>query len=182
MRRAVCLAVAVVGLVPWAVGIAYGQAPPIKPGLWQVHSEREVDGQRQQMPDMSERMRNMPPEVRQRMEAMMKERGVDMARGGDMRICLTKESLDRERWRDERGTCKTDYSSRSGNTWTWHTSCREPASETDGEATFASSESYTVKTTTRMNVQGEARASRMTLASKWLGADCGDVKPITPRP
>jgi hypothetical protein len=34
-------------------------APPIKPGLWQIHSEREVNGQKQ--PDASERMKSMSP-------------------------------------------------------------------------------------------------------------------------
>ena len=183
MRRTVVMSLILIGLIACAAELALAQAPPIKPGLWQVRSEREVDGQKQQMPAMSERMKTLPPDVRQQMEAMMKARGVDMSGGGgDMRICLTKESLDQERWRDERATCKTDYSSRSGNTWKWHTTCREPVAETDGEATFSSPEDYTVKTTTQMAIQGQPRTTRMTLTSKWLGADCGDVKPINPRP
>lgn len=182
MRRTAVLSLALIGLMAYAAEMAHAQAPPIKPGLWQVRSEREVDGQKQQTPDMSEHMKNLPPDVRQRMEAMMKERGVDMGAGGDMRICLTKESLDKERWRDERGTCKTDFSDRRGNTWKWHTTCREPVSETDGEATFSNPENYVVKTTTQMTMQGQPRNMRMTMTSKWLGADCGDVKPINPRP
>jgi hypothetical protein len=183
MRRTVFLSLVLVGLVAGLTGMATAQTPPpIKPGLWQVRSERELDGQKQQMPDMSERMKNMPPEARQRMEAMMKERGVDIGGGGDMKICLTKESLDQERWRDERGTCKTDFSSRSGSTWKWRTTCQEPVSETDGEAAFSNPENYVVKTTTKLTMQGATRTTRMTLTSRWLGADCGDVKPVNPRP
>ena len=157
-------------------------APPIKPGLWQVQSQREVDGQKTQMPDMSEHLKNMPPEARKQMEAMMKQRGVDMGGGGDMRICLSKDSLDPGQWQRNQGSCKTDYGSRSSSLWTWHTSCQEPASETDGEARFTGPDSYTVKTATTMTIQGETKTSRMTLDSKWLGPDCGDVKPVTPRP
>ena len=164
-------------------GVANAQtAPPIKPGLWQVRSEREVDGQRTRMPDMSEHLKNMPPEQRKQFEAMMKQRGVDMSGGGmnDMKICLSKDSVDPDQWQRNQGTCKTDYLSRSGTSWKWHTSCREPAAETDGEAHFTGSDSYTVKTATTMTIQGQTRTSRMTLDSKWLAADCGDIKPVTP--
>ena len=41
---------------------ASGQVAPIKPGLWQVQMERETNGQKG--PDMSERLKHMPPERR----------------------------------------------------------------------------------------------------------------------
>jgi hypothetical protein len=183
MRSIVFGSLTFVGLVVCVQGVAQAQAPPpIKPGLWQVRSEREVDGQKTQMPDVSERLKTLPPEARKQIEAMMKQRGVDMGGGGDMKICLSKDSLDPGQWQTQQGSCKTDYISRSGSMWKWHTSCREPASETDGEALFTGPESYTVKTATTMTIQGELKTTRMTLNSKWLGADCGDVKPVTPRP
>jgi len=182
MRTIVLVSSLIAGVVVLIHGAAQAQSPPIKPGLWQVRTQREVDGQRMQMPDMSEHLKNMSPQQRQMMEAMMKQRGVDMGAGGDMRICLSKESLDAGHWQRQQGTCKTDYGSRTSSTWKWHTSCTDPASETDGEATFTSSDSYTVKTATTMSVQGQPRTTRMVLDSKWVGADCGDVKPITPRP
>lgn len=183
MRTIILGSLTIVCVVVCAQGVARAQtAPPIKPGLWQVRSEREVDGQKSQMPDMSEGLKSLPPEARKQIEAMMKQRGVDVGGGGDMKICLSRDSLDPGQWESHQGSCKTDYSSRSGSTWKWHTSCQEPASETDGEARFTGPESYTVKTATTMTVQGETRTTRMTLNSKWLGADCGDLKPITPRP
>ena len=183
MRAIVFGSLTIVGLVFCAHAVAQAQtAPPIKPGLWQVQSEREVDGQKVQMPNMSEQFKNLPPEARKQMEAMMKQRGVDMGGGGDMRICLSKDSLDPGQWERNQGTCKTDYGTRSSSMWTWHTSCREPASETDGEARFTGPESYTVKTATTMTLQGQTKTTHMTLNSKWLGPDCGDVKPVNPRP
>jgi len=183
MRSIVLGSLITIFVVAGAHGVARAQtAPPIKPGLWQVQSQREVDGQRSQMPDMSEHLKNMPPETRRQMEAMMKQRGVDMSGGSmnDMKICLSKDSVDPSQWQRNQGTCTTDYVTRSSSTWKWHTSCREPAAETDGEAYFTSSDSYTVKTATTMTVQGQTRTTRMTLNSKWLGPDCGDVKPVTP--
>jgi hypothetical protein len=183
MRSIIRGSLTIVCLVFCAQTVAQAQtAPAIKQGLWQVHSEREVDGQKTPMPDVSERLKNMPPEARKQIEDMMKQRGVDMAGGGDMKICLSKDALDPGQWQRQQGNCTTDYRSRTSSAWTWHTSCREPASETDGEARFTGPESYTVKLATTMTLQGETRTTRMILNSKWLGPDCGDLKPVTPRP
>lgn len=154
-------------------------APPIKPGLWQVQSERLVNGQK--APDPSQRMKDMPPEVRARLEAAMKERGVDasMGAGGAMKICLSRESLDQGQWQGQQQRCKTDFGTRSASSWKWHSVCTEPASETDGEAIFATPESYSVKTSTTMAIKGQTRTSQMTINAKWLGADCGTLKPVT---
>lgn len=156
--------------------------PPIKPGLWEVAMER--DGAAQKMPDMSERLKSMPPEQRKQVEAMMKQHGVDMTSGpGKLRICLNKESLNQGRWqgRGESDTrCKTDVSDRSSTSWKWHSVCTDPQSETTGEALFANSENYTVKSTTTMTLDGQTKTTQTTIHSKWVGSDCGDVKPMQP--
>lgn len=154
-------------------------APPIKPGLWEVQMEHEGAGMPKQMPDMGEHLKNMPPEQRKKIEAMMKERGVDMSGGpGRMRICLSKESLDQGRWQGDQGRCKTDVLSRSATSWKWKSVCSEPQAVSEGEASFAGPENYTVKTSTTMTQGGQARTIKSTLNSRWVAADCGDVKPV----
>jgi len=59
--------------------------------------------------------------------------------------------------------------------------CTKPESESDGEALFANSENYTIKTATKMKVQGQDRLTRMTISGRWLGAGCGDIKPVQPQ-
>jgi len=153
--------------------------PPIKPGLWQIHSDRQVDGQK--APDLGEQMKKMSPEMRKRMEANMKLHGVDMSGGpGSMKMCMTRESLDQGRWQGAEGNCKTDFTSRSASSWKWRSSCGQPPSQSEGEASFASPESYTVKSNTTMTLQGQTRVTQMVMSGKWLGADCGDLKPIAP--
>lgn len=166
----------VVGLIAACAAVAHAQtAPPIKPGLWQVQSERSIDGQK--APDLGEHMKNMPPEMRKRMEANMKQRGIDMSGGpGQMKMCQTRESLERGQWQGEATNCKTDFSSRTGSSWKWRSVCPESVSE--GEATFTSADSYTVKTVTNTTRQGKATRMDMTLKAKFLGADCGDLKPV----
>jgi len=169
------------GLFALCATTAHAQnTPPIKPGLWQVQNEREIDGKK--APDVADHLKTMSPEARQRMEASMKLHGVDMSGGpGQMKMCMTRESLDQGKWQGEQTRCKTDFSTRSSSVWKWHSSCEQPPSTTDGEAAFASPESYTVKSSTTMTMQGQTRVSKMTLNAKWLGADCGDLKPITPQ-
>ena len=75
-------------------------------------------------------------------------------------------------------SCKSD-TTRSGNTWKFHQTCPEPnPSETNGEATFVSPEKYMVKSTTTRPGDGKDKTTKMNAVSTWLGADCGDIKPI----
>jgi hypothetical protein len=76
--------------------------------------------------------------------------------------------------------CTTNYSVRTGNTWKWHSSCPARQSESDGEVTFTNAENYKVKMTMTMPVNGKPNTSTRSMQSKWLGADCGDVKPFSP--
>lgn len=166
---------------------AHAEAPPIKPGLWEVTPiSRSVDGKA--MPDMSaqmiEQMKKLPPEVRAKMEEQMKSRGLEMASGsgGQMavRMCLSKEMLDRQQWQKSEGHCKNTSTSQSGSTWSWKFSCTQPPSEGEGTTVFTSNESYDsdVRITSQHN--GKPQVITMKHKAKWLGADCGKLQPLKP--
>lgn len=154
--------------------------PPIKPGLWQVKSERKIDGKA--APDPLEQVRNSPPEMRRQMEAMMRERGVDSSGGpGEMKLCLSRESLEQGRWQGDQAQCKTTITSRTANVWKWRSVCKSPQAESDGESIFHSPESYTVKSTTKLKMRGKTENHQTTLNGKWLGADCGSLPAVKPQ-
>jgi Protein of unknown function (DUF3617) len=153
--------------------------PPIKPGLWQVHIEREVNGQK--VPDASERMKNMPPEKRAQIEAMMKSHGVAMGGAGNQ-VCYTRESLEHSPWADVQTDCKPTFTTRSSSTWKWHTSCPKSGYEADGEANFIDPENYTVKSTSVSKIGDADRKSITTITAKWQGSDCGSLKPLDAKP
>jgi len=154
-------------------------APPIKPGLWEIRSEREVDGQK--APDPSDQMKNLPPDVRAKVEAMMKEKGIGMGEGGMNRVCLSRETLDQGRWQGQSDNCKTDFTSRTTSSWKWRSVCTKPDSESDGEALFTNNENYIVKTLMKTKIQGQERLTKMTIHAKWAGNNCGDIKPVQPK-
>ena len=157
--------------------------PPVKPGLWEARmSALDADGHEMARPEQAA-MSRLSPEARARMADAMKARGLSMPdANGATKVCLTKEMFESGGWQQmasEMG-CRTNYSTLSGNTWKWHTSCAALKSESDGEAVFNSAESYRTKVTTTATVMGKTKTSTRVVQAKWLGADCGDIKPFTP--
>ena len=157
--------------------------PPVKPGLWEARmSSLDADGHELPRPEQAA-MARMPPEARARMAEVMKARGLSMPDAdGATKACLTKEMFESGRWQQmasETG-CTTNYSTRSSTMWKWHSSCPALKSDSDGEVVFSSPQSYRVKLTTTAMVNGKMNTSTRIVQAKWLGADCGDIKPFTP--
>src|SRR5665647_1633367 len=78
------------------------------------------------------------------------------------------------------GDCKTTQQSRSGNTMKMAFSCSKPPSSGEGQITFVSPEAYTTKMVMTSMASGKPQKVDMESRGKWLGADCGNIKPITP--
>ena len=157
--------------------------PRVKPGLWEARmAALDADGHEMVPPEQAALSR-LSPEARARMADAMKARGVSMPdTNGATKACLTKEMFESGMWQQmasEMG-CTTNYSTLSGTTWKWHSSCTALKSESDGEAVFTSAESYRTKVTTTATVMGKTNTSTRIVQGKWLGADCGDIKPFAP--
>lgn len=182
MRFAIQSGYGLVAMCALAVGSAQAETPPIKPGLWQVQTERLVDGKKtvEMSEQMKEQMKGMPPEVRQKMEEMMRKSGVDMSGAAGMKMCLSRESLDQGNWQGERTGCKTEFTSRTKTSWKWRSKCDQPPSTSEGDSEFKDTENYTVNSSTTMTMDGRPQTTKMTLKGKWLGADCGTLQPVLP--
>jgi hypothetical protein len=152
-------------------------APPIKPGLWELVSQREVDGQK--TPDPSEEVKKMRPEARKQLEAVMREKGMDVGGGArPVKVCMSREVLEQGQWQGQQSGCKTEFMSRTSTSWKWRTQCDKPQASGEGEAVFASPEAYSVKSTMKSTVDGQMRTTRTAVNGKWLGADCGSLPPM----
>ena len=171
-----CLAFAVAVAGPLPV-------PPVKVGLWEVRmSVLDADGHEVASPEQAALSR-MSPEARARMADAMKARGVSMPdANGVTRACLTKALFESGSWQQLASDtgCTTNFSTQSATTWKWHSSCTTTKSESDGETVFSNAERYKTKVTTTSTVLGKTKTSTRVLEGKWISADCGDVKPLTP--
>ena len=158
-------------------------AQSLKPGLWEVHNKMSGNAQMDQaMAEMHKQLATMPADQRKQMEAMMAQRGVAMAPGSGgggmaVRTCMTKEMVDRNDVPMQDG-CRITSQQRSGNTTKMAFACSNPPSSGDGQFTYHSGESYSSRMTVKTVVQGRNETMAMEGTGKWLGADCGSIRPM----
>lgn len=167
-----------------ALGVACtafaASAQNLKPGLWEVqHKMKGNPEMERQLEEARKQMAAMPPEQRKQMEAMMASRGVQMGVGGhSVRMCLTKEMVERNEIPAQQGDCKMTNQQRTGNTLKVAFTCTNPPSSGESQMTINSPESYTMKTTATSSIEGRVERMSVEGAGKWLGADCGSLKPM----
>lgn len=175
---------ALAGLLAAGMLHAADTPPPIKPGLWEMTSDsQQLNGK--PMPDhaaqMAAQLKSMPPEARRQIEAQMKAQGIQInpagAGGMAARMCLSKEMLEQNRWQQTEGDCKSQVTSRSGNTWKWSLACTQPPAQGEGSTTFTNPENYSGEV--RMTTQdgGKPQVMSMKHHARWISADCGGLKP-----
>ncbi|MDB5859768.1 MAG: hypothetical protein JWQ76_3457 [Ramlibacter sp.] len=156
-------------------------AQSLKPGLWEINNKMKGSSEMDQaMVEMQKQLASMPPDQRKQMEAMMAQRGVRMAPaaggGMTMQMCMTKEMADRNDVPMQDG-CTMTKQQRSGNTMKMAFNCTKPPSSGEGEFTFMGAEAYKSHMVVKTMAQGKPETMEMDAAGKWLGADCGSVKP-----
>jgi hypothetical protein len=160
-------------------------AQSLKPGLWEMNHKMGGNAQMDQaMAEMAKQMAAMPPEQRKQMEAMMAQRGMQMPQAGKgggmaMKVCMTKEQVERGEAPMQEG-CRVTTMSRSGNTTRMAYTCTNPPSSGEGQFTYHSPEAYSSKMLVRTQVEGKTEQMTMEGSGKWLGADCGAIKPAAP--
>lgn len=176
----------VIAAAALACGAAFAQSQ-MKPGLWEVTQQMTTgSGQmEQQMAQMQQQMASMPPEQRKRVEQMMAQRGMKMGtaagHGMTVKVCLTKEMIERNQMpQQQRGDCKTTLQPRVGNTTKMSFTCTNPPSSGEGQYTVTSADAYAMKMKINTQVQGRPETMNMEGTGRWLGANCGDIKPVAP--
>lgn len=165
-----------------AAGGLPAAAQSLKPGLWEITSKTSGSPQMDQsMAEMQKQLAAMPPEQRKQMEAMLNKSGMSLAKPGaggamSVKLCMTKEMVERSDV-PMQGDCKVTNQQRSGNTTKVAYTCSNPPSSGEGTYTYLGPEAYTSKMTVKTAVQGKSETITMDGGGKWLGSDCGNIKP-----
>jgi hypothetical protein len=171
-----------------AAGLAFACAAQadthLSPGLWEQQVTMKSDNAQMEasMAKMKEQMAGLSPEQRAMVEKMMASKGVSMgASGNTFRVCMTKEQVERDAMPQRDGQCSQQELTRSGSTMKYRFTCQGghdgPVSGS-GEFTLNGSTGYTGHTLTTMTVQGKPTQVQSDVVGKWLGSDCGDIKPL----
>lgn len=157
----------------------------VKPGLWEETRQNESSG----MPPIPQSVLDtMPPEQRAKMEAMMKARAASGPHSTStvVRNCMTKEDLNRPFMPDDKKQCTHRVINSSGSIMEIEAQCAQDGgvkSTMSMRFEASSPERVTGISTlkTGSTTQGNGRSMTLTtrINARWLGADCGEVKPFS---
>jgi hypothetical protein len=151
-------------------------AQTMKAGLWEMKSEMQNTEMNEAMASMQEQLANMPPEQRKQMESMMAKSGVSVGnKGMDVKVCIGKEQASNLKIPNQNQSCKQELIEKKGNFVKFKYTCSNPPSKGESEITFQSDTSFKSKHTV---VQGNGEKMEMSQAGKWLGENCGNLKPL----
>ena len=159
-------------------------AQSTKPGLWEIETRMGGNPQMDQaMAQMQQQMANMPPAQRKMMEDMMAQQGVNLGvgKGGGMtvKMCITPEMAARQEMPNPSdGDCKTQIGPRTGDTMKMSFVCTDPPSSGEGTYTFRGDTGYDMKMRVKTRHDGKPMNTTMEGKGRWLGADCGKVRPV----
>ncbi len=176
-------------LAPFAMRAQDIKPFDVKTGLWESTTTTEMSGlpAMPAMPQLSEeQLSKMPPQARAQVEAMMKNKGgVGAPRTTTGRSCITKETLS-QAWGMNQQNCTSKLVSSSGSQQKIHMECNMQGSTAVGDLTVDRVDDAHAKgtMTLKTTVGGSAKQMgpvdmKMSFSSKWVGSDCGDVKPVT---
>ncbi|MES3023269.1 MAG: DUF3617 domain-containing protein [Pseudomonadota bacterium] len=151
--------------------------------------------QRKQMADlpkqMEKMMADMPPEQRKAMKEMMAKQSGNMeafqsmqletnADGSTtMKMCMTKEMVDHGQLMQQQPNCKQTMGKMTGGVMKFSYNCTKPASTAEGEVRIIGPNSFSTKMKMVSKEPGQEGTMEVESTSKWLGTNCGSVKPFT---
>lgn len=172
MRKIV---VAILTVSVSGVSATVSAAEQMKPGLWEVTIKSDAF---KNIPKMS------PEQMKQ-----MRDMGVNipqMQDGGMLsKVCITKEMAARdaaaEMAQNESG-CESKNVQRTGRSYSADIVCNGPNMKGSGKVkgSYTSNERFSSIYEFKGTAHGQPVNHRQESSGKWLSADCGSVKPISP--
>jgi hypothetical protein len=171
MRKTTMLMFAM--LATSGASMAAGQ---MKPGLWEMSMKSDA---------MTNAMKNMPKMSAEQIE-QMKKMGVTLpSQDGVMKskVCISKQMAERDEAprMDQKDTgCQSKNYQRSGNGYSVDIICDGPNMKGTGKATgtFSGNESFNSTYAFKGTSHGQPVDHKQDASGKWLGADCGSIKPM----
>lgn len=157
------------------------RAQTMKPGLWEhTSSTRSQSGEMERaMAEAQKQMAAMSPEQRRQMEQAM---GMQLSAGpggrNTVRICITPEDATKFDIQSD-PNCRQQVTQRGGGTVRIKFSCSgEMPSEGEGTMTFKGDNAFSGKFMMQVRADGKTDRMEITQEAKWLGNDCGALKPV----
>jgi len=159
---------------------AAGSKFNVKPGLWQVTMTGSANGA---PPIPADTLARLTPEQRARLEAAMQ---AAMARSGAPRTfqsCITEKEIERglDFTDPQQKSCRQTVVTRTATVMEVHVECTGKETMT-GTFRYQASSPESVNGSSEMVFSDGTKTmtAKHSMQGKWLGADCGAVKPSDP--
>ena len=149
----------------------------MRPGLWEIATSS----------DLLLLVPHIPADQMQSIKDLATEYGLEIPpieNGAALsKACITPEMASQKVppiFGENNLGCSTKSSTRTGNQYKMDFVCDSPDLKGTGtaEGTISSAESFTGKTKFNGLAQGNAVNEQADISGKWIGAMCGDVKPL----
>jgi hypothetical protein len=157
-------------------------AQNLKPGLWESNNKMGGNAKVQgAMAMVQQQMAGMSPEQRTMMEGMMAKHGVSVSNDGVVaKMCITPEMAAQQQLPiQQQGNCTYQRSPMAGNSAKFSFTCINPQASGDGSVTFAGATAFTSSTRVTSSATGSPETMTVESSGRWLGADCGSIRPVT---
>ncbi|NHZ61657.1 DUF3617 domain-containing protein [Massilia genomosp. 1] len=175
-----------------AACLSPARAQTMQPGLWENTSKTTSQNPQiaQAMAEMQKQLASMTPEQRAAIGQMGGQAGAPhFAMNPDgsvtMKLCLTQKMIDDAGGNflgPQDGNCSHKKSPLLGGTQRFSFTCNKPPASGQGKITFQGGTSYTSTMTMSSSATGQEDIMLLEGKGKWLGASCGNVKPIDLKP
>lgn len=145
----------------------------IKPGLWEIETKTQVNGQTHDMnAKMQEAMKNMKPAQRAQMEKMMGSKGMGFGDKG-MKVCHTEKTMSDEALvQDPKNKCKITDKKDLADGVRFNVKCDNGTGTAEYRATSDTTYSGWNEFET---AKGK---SKIEFKGKFLASNCGNIKPL----
>jgi hypothetical protein len=166
-----------------ALPVLADSASHLTPGLWEQTMTMKSQGgdMEAKMAEAQARLAALPPEQRAMVQAQMQSHGVQMNPGGHnmtTRVCISKEMAEHDTPPSRDNRCEQKQLERNGSTVHFKVVCQgNPPSTGEGTFTMTSATSYSGTMSVNTVVDGKPEKMDSAMTGKWLGSDCGDIKP-----
>lgn len=183
------IASTVLALATVCASNAFAQPPTIKPGLWQIQMALPAgvkgDPMAAQIEMMKSQLASLPPDQRKEMEKMLaglKAQGTEFTSDGlRTNQCITKEDIAKFDLMGDKGpdNCTRKSTPMPGG-MNVSMQCTQPKMNLDAAVKIQSENAYTFQSTATMaGPDGKMTTQKTSGAGKWLGSDCGLLKPAS---
>jgi Protein of unknown function (DUF3617) len=159
--------------------------PGIAPGLWEQRMSMQGSDPRlaRQMQEAQRAMAAMSPEQRKTMEQMMAQHGVGMSPGASgpgmtLKICISPEQAAKQELPPPGERCSHRITGRTANSLKFAVECPAEQARGEGETVFSNDKAYDGRFRMERSKAGATETMEMQVNARWLGADCGAIKPM----